>query len=170
MILRHNIDTSFITHVERVENNVRFQRIDAHISDELKDGDEDLTEITNTLQDVFRKNLGNDKLNVTVENLKNEKTAAIITLSEEERRVQEMMKMYGMGGMNMDAFKPNPTLVLNNNHPLIKYIAENKDAENTADVCRQVYDLALIANQPLSPDEMSRFIERSQTILMNSLK
>ena len=170
VILRHNIDTSFITHVERVENNVRFQRIDAHISDELKDGDEDLTEITNTLQDVFRKNLGNDKLNVTVENLKNEKTAAIITLSEEERRVQEMMKMYGMGGMNMDAFKPNPTLVLNNNHPLIKYIAENKDAENTADVCRQVYDLALIANQPLSPDEMSRFIERSQTILMNSLK
>lgn len=82
------------------------------------------------------------------------------------------MKMYGMsgmGGMDADAFKPNPTLVLNNNHPLIKYIAENKEKENIDEVCRQVYDLAMIANQPLSVDEMSKFIERSQSILLNSL-
>ncbi len=172
VVLRNNIDTSFITHVERVSNNVRFQRIDAKISEELKDGDEDLTEITKELQEVFKKAIENDKLTVTVENLKNEKTAAVITLSEEERRVQEMMKMYGMsgmGGMDADAFKPNLTLVLNNNHPLIKYIAENKENENIDEVCRQVYDLALIANQPLSVDEMSKFIERSQSILLNSL-
>ncbi len=170
VILRHNIDTSFITHVERTTDKVKFQRIDAEISEDMKGEGEDLTEISSTLQEVFRKALSNDNLQVTVANLKNEKTAAVITVSEEERRMQDMMKMYGMAGMNDAMFAPKPALVLNNNHPLIKYIAENKDKDGIDVVCKQVYDLALIANQPLSAEAMSEFIERSQDILLNSIK
>ncbi len=170
VILRHNIDSSFITHVERTTDKVRFQRIDAEISSDLKGEEEDLTEITKTLEEIFRKNLENDSLTVKVENLKNEKTAAMVLLSEEERRMHDMMRMYGMGGDNMDMFAPKPTLVLNHKHPLVQYVAAHKDAEETAVVCKQLYDLALLANQPLSAEAMGRFVERSQEILLKGLQ
>ena len=170
VILRNNIDTSFITHVERTTDKVRFERIDSGIADELKGEEEDLSELTTQMQEVFRKNLEKETLGVTVENLKNEKLAAVLTLSEEERRVQEMMKMYGMNGMDAGMFEPRHTLILNKKHPLVQYVAEHKDAPETVTICKQIYDLALLSNQPLSADAMSAFVERSQEILLNSLK
>ncbi len=164
IILPHNIDTSFITHIERLHDNVRFERIDAQISDDFKSGDEDLSEVTKEMEELFRKVLANDALSVKVEQLKNEKTASIVTISEEERRMQDMMKMYGMADSSM--FAPKPTLILNNNNALVKYVIENKDTDDAKIVCEQLYDLALMSNQRLSTEAMAKFVERSQEILL----
>jgi molecular chaperone HtpG len=168
VILRHNIDTSFITHIERLHDNIRFQRIDAEVSDDFKDGEADLTEITKEMEELFRKVLKNDGLTVKVENLKNEKTASIVTISEEERRMQDMMRMYGMADASM--FAPKPTLILNNNNPLVKYVEEHKDSEETPVICEQLYDLAMLSNQPLSTEAMTKFVERSQDILLKTIQ
>ena len=168
VILRHNIDTSFITHIERLHEDVRFERIDAEISDELKGDDEDLSKITGEMETLFRKVLKNDDLTVKVENLKNEKTASVITISEEERRMRDMMRMYGMA--DASAFAPKPTLILNNKNALVKYVEEHSDAEDAAIVCEQLYDLAMIANQPLSTEAMTKFVERSQEIMLKAFK
>ncbi len=170
VILDHNIDTSFISQLERRNEKYKFMRIDADLTESLKEegGEGDLKEATDTLAEVFRKALGNDKLTVKVERLKDANISSVITLSEEGRRMQDMMKMYSMGGMGMDAsmFGADQTLTLNANHELVKYILEHKDSEYASDFCEQLYDLAMISNQPLSPDAMTKFVARSNKIMM----
>ena len=171
VILDHNIDTSFITQLEQRNEKYKFMRIDADVTESLKDetSAEDLKAETDTLTDVFKKALNNEKLTVKVEKLKNESVASIITLSEEGRRMQDMMKMYamnGMGGMDMSMFAADQTLTLNANNSLVKYIFEHKDSENVPMFCEQLYDLALLSNHPLSVDEMTKFVERSNKIMM----
>ena len=171
VILDHNIDTSFITQLEQRNEKYKFMRIDADVTESLKDetSAEDLKAETDALTEVFKKALNNDKLTVKVEKLKNENISSIITLSEEGRRMQDMMKMYamnGMGGMDMNMFAADHTLTLNANNELVKYIFEHKDSENVPMFCEQLYDLAVLSNHPLSVDEMTKFVERSNKIMM----
>ncbi|WP_418839559.1 molecular chaperone HtpG [Roseburia inulinivorans] len=171
VILDHNIDTSFITQLEQRNEKYKFMRIDADVTESLKDetSAEDLKAETDALTEVFKKALNNDKLTVKVEKLKNENISSIITLSEEGRRMQDMMKMYamnGMGGMDMNMFTADQTLTLNANNELVKYIFEHKDSENVPMFCEQLYDLAVLSNHPLSVDEMTKFVERSNKIMM----
>ena len=171
VILDHNIDTSFITQLEQRNEKYKFMRIDADVTESLKDetSAEDLKAETDALTEVFKKALNNDKLTVKVEKLKNENISSIITLSEEGRRMQDMMKMYamnGMGGMDMNMFAADQTLTLNANNELVKHIFEHKDSENVPMFCEQLYDLAVLSNHPLSVDEMTKFVERSNKIMM----
>ena len=171
VILDHNIDTSFISQLEQRNEHYKFMRIDADVTESLKDetSAEDLKAETDTLTDVFKKALNNDKLTVKVEKLKNADNASVITLIEEVRRMQDMMKMYamnGMGGMDMNMFAADQTLTLNANNELVKYIFEHKDSENVPMFCEQLYDLAVLSNHPLSVDEMTKFVERSNKIMM----
>ena len=170
VILDHNIDTSFITQLEQRNSNYQFMRIDADLTDALKDeAAEDLTEATNTLSEVFKSALNNDKLTIKVENLKNADVASVLTLSEQGRRMQDMMKMYamgGMGGMDPNMFAADQTLTLNANNELVKYILNNKDSENVPMFAEQLYDLAMISNQPLSVEQMTKFVKRSNDIMM----
>ena len=112
------------------------------------------------------KELGNENLDVKVEKLKDENVASMAVLSEENRRMQEMMKMYGMGGMDASMFGSQATLVLNANHPLVQFLVANKDSENVSIICKQLYDLAMLAHKPLSPEEMTAFVKRSNDIMM----
>ena len=168
VILRHNIDGAFVTHVERANENVHFQRIDADLTDDFKEAvsEEELKETTDTLTELFRKALDNENLIVKVEKLKNEEVSSMVTLSEESRRMQEMMRMYGMPGMDPSMFGGDETLVLNANNKLVQYVLANKDAENTNLFCEQLYDLAMISHKPLSPEAMTKFIARSNQIMM----
>ena len=167
VILRHNIDTAFISHMEQINDKIKFQRIDADVTDSAKEESdaENLKETADTLTEVFRKALGKDKLEVKVEKLKNENISSMITLSEESRRMQEMMKMYNMYGMDPSMFSGTETLVLNANNSLVQYIAANRDSDNVPMICEQLYDLAMIAHKPLAPEEMTKFITRSNEIL-----
>ena len=170
VILDHNIDTSFITQLEQRNEHYQFMRIDADLTESLKEENEqDLTEATTTLTDLFKKTLNNDKLTVKVESLKNADIASVLTLSEQGRRMQDMMKMYamgGMGGMDPDMFAADQTLTLNANNELVKYILDHKDSENVPMFCEQLYDLARISNQPLSVDAMTKFVKRSNDIML----
>ncbi len=171
VILTHNIDSPFITQLEQRNENVKFERIDADLTDTFKqevaaDEEETFKANTETLTNIFRKALENEKLEVKVEKLKNESVASMMTLSEESRRMQEMMKMYGMMGMDPSMFGNDVTLVLNANHPLVQYVLENGEGENTALFCKQLYDLALLSNKPLNPEQMTEFIKRSNEIMM----
>ena len=170
VILDHNIDTSFISQLEQRNENYQFMRIDADLTDSLKSEDSgDLTEATNTLTDVFNKALNNDKLTIKVENLKNAEIASVLTLSEQGRRMQDMMMMYsmgGMGGMDPNMFAADQTLTLNANNELVKYILNNKDSENVPMFAEQLYDLALISNQSLTVDQMTKFVKRSNDIML----
>ena len=171
VILDHNIDTSFISQLEQRNEHYKFMRIDADVTESLKDetSAEDLKAETDTLTDVFKKALNNDKLTVKVEKLKNADIASVITLSEEGRRMQDMRKMYamnGMGGMDPNMFAADQTLTLNANNELVKYIFEHKDSEHVPMFCEQLYDLAMLSNQPLSVDAMAKFVQRSNQIMM----
>ena len=170
VILDHNIDTSFITQLEQRNEHYQFKRIDADVTDALKSDDAaDLTEETNTLSDLFKKTLNNDKLTVKVESLKDADVASILTLSEQGRRMQDMMKMYaagGMGGMDPSMFAADQTLTLNANNELVKYILDNKDSEHVPMFAEQLYDLAMLSNQPLSVDQMTKFVKRSNDIML----
>ena len=170
VILDHNIDTSFITQLEQRNSDYQFMRIDADLTDALKsDSDTDLTDATNTLTEVFKSALNNDKLTIKVENLKNADVASVLTLSEQGRRMQDMMKMYamgGMGGMDPNMFAADQTLTLNANNELVKYILNNKDSEHVPMFAEQLYDLAMISNQPLSVEQMTKFVKRSNDIMM----
>jgi molecular chaperone HtpG len=170
VILDHNIDTSFITQLEQRNEHYQFMRIDADVTESLKDDSaEDLTEATETLTDIFKKALNNDKLTIKVENLKNADVASVLTLSEQGRRMQDMMKMYsanGMGGMDPDMFAADQTLTLNANNALVQYILNNKDSEHVPMFAEQLYDLAKISNQPLSVDAMTKFVKRSNDIML----
>ena len=170
VILNHNIDTSFISQLEMRNESYRFMRIDADLTDSLKsDSEEDMTDVTTTLSEVFKAALNKDKLTVKVEKLKNDGIASIITVSEEGRRMQDMMKMYamnGMGGMDMSMFAADQTLVLNANNALVQYILNNKESEHVSLFAEQLYDLALLSNQPLSTDAMAKFVKRSNDIML----
>ena len=171
VLLTHNIDSPFVTQLEQRNENVQFQRIDADLTDTFKEEvakeeEEAFKADTETLTDVFRKALGNDKLEVKVEKLKNENVASMVTLSEQSRRMQEMMKMYNMYGMDPSMFGTDVTLVLNANHPLVQYVLKNKDGEHVPMFCKQLFDLAMLSNKPLNPEEMTAFINRSNEIMM----
>ncbi len=175
VILSHNIDSPFITQMEQKNEHIKFQRIDADLTDHFKEDvseeeKEAFKEKTDNLVEIFRKALGNDKLEVKVEKMKDENVASMITLSEESRRMQEMMKMYGMSGMDPSMFGTNATLILNANHPLVEYVVAHKDGENTEMFCHQLYDLAMLAHKPLSPEEMTEFVKRSNEIMMKLAK
>ena len=168
VILKHNIDNPFITHLEAKNENVKFQRIDADVTDSMKEevSEEELKAELDALTALFRKALNNDKLEVKVEKLKNENVSSMITLSEESRRMQEMMKMYNMYGMDPSMFGSTTTLVLNANNALVKYLFENPEGTHTSMICEQLYDLAMISHQPLNPEAMTRFINRSNEIML----
>ena len=150
VILKHNIDSAFISHVEQVKDTVKFLRIDADVNKSVKEEGENLEEQTKTLEEVFRKVLNKDKLTVKAEKLKNENVSAMMTISEESRRMQEMMKMYNMYGMDPSMFGGQETLVLNVNNKLVQYVLENKDGENVPLLCEQLYDLAVISHRQLT--------------------
>ena len=168
VILKHNIDSAFITHVERHNENVKFQRIDADVTNDFKEevSEDELKEETTALTDLFRKALGKDKLEVKVEKLKNASISSMVTLSEESRRMQDMMKMYGMYGMDPSMFGTQETLVLNANNELVQYIFSHQDSDRIPMFCQQLYDLALFSHKPLNPEEMTKFIARSNEIMM----
>ena len=168
IILTHNIDSAFITYLEQKHQEVQFLRIDADVHDSLKDEvaedeKEAFQKTAESLVEIFRKELGNDKLEVKVEKLKDDKVASMAVLSEENRRMQEMMKMYGMSGMDPSMFGSQATLVLNANHPLVQFLVEHKRSKNVPVICKQLYDLAMLAHKPLSPEEMTAFVQRKWT-------
>ena len=171
IILTHNIDSAFITYLEQKHQEVQFLRIDADVHESLKDEvsedeKEAFQKTTDSLVEIFRKELNNDKLDVKVEKLKDDNVASMAVLSEENRRMQEMMKMYGMSGMDPSMFGSQATLVLNANHPLVQFLVEHKRSKNVPIICKQLYDLAMLAHKPLSPEEMTAFVQRSNEIMM----
>ncbi len=166
VILKHNIDSAFISHLEQKDQTIQFKRIDADLTEELRGAEAADEETSKTLTEVFRGALNKDKLEVKVENLKNENVAAMMTLSEESRRMQDMMKMYNMYGMDPSMFGGQETLVLNANHPLVQFVADNQDSEKTPVICEELYDLAMLSHKQLSPEEMTRFVQRSNEILL----
>ena len=172
VILKHTIDQPFITQLEQKNEGVKFLRIDADLTDNFKEDAGEVSEETKAvydkLTDLFKKSLGNDKLGIKVEKLKNESISSIVTLSEESRRMQDMMKMYGMMGMGMDPsmFGPSLTLVLNANNSLVKYLMDNTESENAGIFCEQLYDLAVLQHEQLKPEAMAKFVERSNKIMM----
>ena len=168
VILDHNIDTSFITQLEQRNQNYKFMRIDADVTDALKEevSEEEMKSALNTLTETFRAALGKENLDVKVEKLKDASISSMITLSEAGRRMQDMMKMYNMYGMDPSMFGGNETLILNVNNKLVQYILDHKNGEHVPMFCKQLYDLALLSNQPLSPEAMTAFINRSNEVMM----
>ena len=169
VMLGHSIDEPFITHLERKNEGVKFLRIDSDLNESFKDSSMDtesdeFKENAKSLTEIFQNALNNKNLDVKVESLKNENISSMVTMSEENRRMQDMMKMYGMAGMGMP-MDNSITLVLNANNSLVKYVLNNKENENTNMICEQLFDLALISHKQLSPDEMTKFIERSNKIM-----
>jgi len=166
LIMTHNIDQPFISQLEYENQAVKFQRIDADLTDSFTEGGEELEALNTELSELFKKVLNKEKLEVKVEKIKSEKVSAMITLSEETRRMQDMMKMYRMNGMNDDMFAGGEKLVLNANHPLVKFLGENKESEYATMLCEQLYDLAMLAHKPLEPEAMTKFVERSNEIML----
>ena len=169
VLLTHNIDSAFISKLESMRQNYKFARIDADITESLKEEttEEDLKAETDALTETFRKALNNDKLDVKVEKLKNEQLSSILTMSEEGRRMQEMMRMYSVGGpMDASMFGGSETLTLNANNALVQYIFAHKDSEHVPAFCQQLYDLAVLSNHPLSPEAMTKFVTRSNEIML----
>ncbi len=171
LYMDQTIDSPFITLLEQKNENVHFYRIDADLTDNFVGeelSEETAKKYTDSLTETFKKALGVENITIKVESLKNPDISSLITLSEESRRMQEMMKMYGMAGMNFDADMfggKGETLVLNSNNELVKYVLDNKDGEHTDDICCQLYDLAVLANRPLAPEAMTRFVARSNRLL-----
>ena len=157
VILNHNIDSAFITQIEQQNQHIKFKRIDADVEDALKEDvdEKELDEIKTSLTDLFRKTLN-----------KEAKISSIITLSEESRRMQDMMKMYAMPGMDPNMFgAPAQVLTLNANNTLVKYLFEHGDAQNAKIICEQLYDLAMLSHTTLAPEEMTKFVQRSNEIM-----
>ncbi len=168
VLLNHNIDTPFITHLEHKNEGVKFVRIDADLSSVFKEetSEDELKDVTEKLSELFKKELGNDKLEVKVEKLKNTALSSMITINEDTRRMQDMMKAYGMVGMDPSMFGPTgETLVLNANNSLVKYLLENPESDKADLLCNQLYDLALISQRQLSAEQMTKFIARSNELM-----
>ena len=172
VILNHNIDQPFISQLESKNEGIKFQRIDADVSDAMmaktsKKAEKEMEEQAEQIGKLMKKALKNDKITIKVQKLKNKKISSMITLSEETRRMQDMMKMYSMPGMDMGAFGgEGETLILNANHPLVQYITEHQEGENAEMICEQLYDLAKIQHAPLSAEAMTKFVNRSNEIMM----
>ncbi len=171
VILPHSIDSPFIGHLEQKNEGLKFLRIDADLNstfkEEVKDDDEEFKKTSETLTETFKKALGNDKLEIKVEKLKDESISSMLTVSEETRRMQDMMKMYNMYGMDPSMFGgAGETLVLNANNKLVQYVLNHGEGENTNKICEQLYDLALLAHGSLSPERMTGFVARTNEIMM----
>ena len=172
VILTHNIDQPFVSQLEAKNEGIKFQRIDADLTDTFKSktskkAEKELEEAAEAIGKVMKKALKKDKITIKVEKLKNKKISSMITLSEETRRMQDMMKMYSMPGMNMgDMGREGETLILNANHPLVQYIMDHTEGSNVNMICEQLYDLALLQHAPLEPEAMSKFVARSNDIMM----
>ena len=172
VILTHNIDQPFISQLESKNEGIRFQRIDADVTDALKSktskkAEKEFEEQAEAISKIMKKALKNDKVTIKVEKLKNKKISSVLTLSEETRRMQDMMKMYSMPGMDMGGFGgEGETLILNANHPLVQYVTEHQEGDNVEMICEQLYDLAKIQHAPLAPEAMTKFIARSNEIMM----
>ncbi len=173
VILTHNIDQPFVSQLEAKNEGIKFQRIDADLTDTFKaktskKAEKEMEEQAEEIAGIMKKVLKKDSITVKVEKLKNKKISSMITLSEESRRMQDMMKMYSMPGMDAGMFggKEGETLILNANHPLVQYVLEHKDGENVKTICEQLYDLALLQHAPLEPEAMTKFVARSNEIMM----
>ena len=173
MILSHNIDSPFITQMEQKNEHIKFQRIDADLTDTFKSktskkAEEELAEAEKKLSDKIKKALKNDKLSVKLQKLKDKKVSSMLTVSEESRRMADMMKMYSMNGMGAmgDFGQEGQTLILNANHPLVKYVMEHEEGENVDMICEQLFDLAKLQNSPLDASAMTKFVARSNDIMM----
>ncbi len=172
VILNHNIDQPFVSQLESKNEGVKFMRIDADLTDTFKaktskKAAEEMEKQTEELSGLFQKVLKKDNVKIKIEKLKNKKISAMITLSEESRRMQDMMKMYAMPGMDLGMYgKEGETLVLNANHTLVQYVLEHKDGENVGMICEQLYDLARIQYAPLEPEAMTKFVARSNEIML----
>lgn len=165
--LTHVIDSTFITHLEQRNPEVKFMRIDSDLTENFKEemSEDESKEITEKLSEVFKKATGKENLILKVEKLKNAETPSMITVSEQSRRMAEMMRMYGMGDSMTGLGEQGETLVLNVNNNLVKFVMENTENENTEMICQQIYDLARLSNHPLKPEEMTQFVQRSNKIL-----
>lgn len=168
VILTHQIDTSFITQLEARNEHYRFVRIDADLTDSLKEEatEEELKDASETLTTLFKDALEKENLTIKTEKLKDKSLASVLTVSEESRRMADMMKMYNIYGDTSDLFKGDETLTLNLNNDLVSYLLDHKEDEKAALFCKQIYDLAKISNQPLSPEDMSEFVKRSNEIML----
>ncbi len=171
VILQHNIDSPYMQHIEQKREDIKFQRIDADVTGSMKSEEADEEKLkadTEALSELFKKAIGNDKLTVQVQSLKDENISSMLTIQEEGRRMQDMMRMYSMSGsgMDMDMFAPAQTLTLNENHKLVRYLLDNKDGERAELFAKQLYDLAAIANAPLKAEAMTEFINRSNEIML----
>ena len=171
VILNHNIDQPFISQLEAKNEGIKFMRIDADLTDSFmsktsKKAQEEMKTQAEELQKIFKKALKKENITIKVEKLKNKKISSMITVSEETRRMQDMMRMYSMNGMGMGGFgNEGETLVLNANHPLVQYILANQDGKNTKMFCEQLYDLAKLQQAPLDAEAMTRFVQRSNEIM-----
>ena len=171
VILNHNIDQPFVSQLEAKNEGIKFMRIDADLTDSFmsktsKKAQEEMKAQAEELQKIFKKALKKENITVKIEKLKNKKISSMITVSEEARRMQDMMRMYAMNGMGMGAFgNEGETLVLNANHPLVQYILANQDGKNTKMFCEQLYDLAKLQHAPLDGEAMTRFVQRSNDIM-----
>ncbi len=172
VVLNHNIDQPFISQLEAKNEGIKFQRIDADLTDVFrsktsKKAEKEMEEQAEAIAKLMKKILKKDNIKVKVEKLKNKKIASMITLAEESRRMQDMMKMYSMNGMDMGMFgKEGETLILNASHPLVQYVTEHQDGDNVKMICEQLYDLALLQQAPLEPEAMTKFVARSNDIMM----
>ena len=172
VVLTHNIDQPFVSQLEAKNEGIKFQRIDADLTDTFKaktskKAEKEMEEQAEEIAKLMKKALKKDAIKVKIEKLKNKKISSMITLSEESRRMQDMMKMYSMPGMDMGMFgKEGETLILNANHPLVEYVLEHQDGENVKLICEQLYDLALLQQAPLEPEAMTKFVARSNEIMM----
>ena len=172
VILTHNIDQPFVSQLESKNEHIKFQRIDADLTDSFKaktskKAEKEMASHAEEILAIMKKALKKDSLKVKVEKLKNKKIASVVTISEETRRMQDMMKMYSMNGFGMDGLgEEGTTLVLNANHPLVQYVLDHKDEENVSMICEQLYDLGMLQNAPLSPEAMTKFVARSNDIML----
>ena len=172
VVLTHNIDQPFVSQLEAKNEGIKFQRIDADLTDTFKaktskKAEKEMEEQAESIAKLMKKALGKDGIKVKIEKLKNKKISSMITLSEESRRMQDMMKMYSMPGMDTGMFgKEGETLILNANHPLVEYVLGHQDGENVKMICEQLYDLALLQQAPLEPEAMTKFVARSNEIMM----
>ena len=173
VILTHNIDQPFVSQLEMKNEGIKFQRIDADLTDVFKartskKAEKEMEKQAEEIAELMKKALKKDAIKVKIEKLKNKKISSMITLSEESRRMQDMMKMYSMQGMDMGMGfgKEGETLILNASHPLVQYVVEHQDGENVKMICEQLYDLALLQQAPLEPEAMTKFVARSNEIMM----
>ncbi len=172
VILKDNIDQPFIQQLESKNETIKFNRIDTDLTDSLKaktskKSQKELEDLSVELTQQLKKSLKKEDIKVVVDKLKNKKIASVLTVSEQSRRMQDMMKMYSAPGMDLGMFgKDGQTLVLNSTHPLVQYVLENKEGQNVNLIFEQLYDLARVQNGPLSAEEMTKFVQRSNDILM----